>query len=321
MTGRLVERCKLFTMDRVWSLLRLTLFALSGCSLLFFTSGCHREPVETVKFNSSGTGSSQQQEDVLERIPISIKSNSDSESASRVLRILARSGLIHQDSSSKKNSKNKTSASEGLNGQSHLTAAALHRFSEIYDIEVQVETITVNDLEDGTIPPERLDGFDLLFVPTHWLSSRDLRKKLVKLSDRKISGMAKTREAFLSSFSPLPPDLNIHFVLPYFRTTYGIYYNLVTNTNPPESWEDCFLFSDQKENWDAVSYLNDPEVTLSIGGLLSSKMDKSKRELFMAVVDPLVSEIKALATTTNATPNLLKSIRNQHLEDSRVLVK
>jgi spermidine/putrescine-binding protein len=292
---------------------------LAVCALFVSSMvGCQRVPVEAKGNSASRLDVSEREKEILERIPTSVLDSASSDTASSVLRILARPELIHRESPQKKTLKNSSSSNLCDPERIIAVAEAVTRFTHIYDIRVEICGVTESDLVNGTLPVDLIQGYDLVFVPTHWLSSRDLRKVLAPLGKRKVKGLTKTRESFLSSFTPLPPDMNINYILPFFRTTYGIYFNMATMTSPPESWEDCFLISDQHENWDKVSYLNDPEVTLSIAGLLSHLMEREMKENFLAKVDQVVTEIKDIAGTINATPEKLQSIREEHITDAKL---
>lgn len=300
------------------SFLTFVLFVSICAIAITCMTGCQRVPVEAKGNSASRMDVSEREKEILERIPTSVLESASSETTSSVLRILARPELIHRESAQKKTLENTPELHSCDPNRITAVAEAVARFTDIYDIKVEICSVTEEGLVNGTLPVDLIESFDLLFVPTHWLSSRDLRKVLAPLGDLKVGGLSKTREAFLSSFSPLPSDMNINYILPFFRTTYGIYYNTATTSSPPESWEDCFLISNQRENWDAVSYLNDPEVTLSIAGLLSHFMDKEHQLQFLDKVDEVVTEIKSMGGTTNATPAKLLSIRTEHITDARL---
>jgi spermidine/putrescine-binding protein len=269
--------------------------------LIFGVSCFQRQPVEFHEKSLSRLDVSGREKEILARIPSSELEVDEGVTFAASLRVLVRSGLLNMEPATDENGSNQN-------------VVALALFREKFGVDVQLETISDTDLVQGQVTKEMIDGFDLLLLPSHWLLQIAEKKLLHPLGGAGIDDLRRIREDFLMSFSPVPPSVNLIYLLPYFRTTYGIYYNIATNPNPPSSWEECFLYAEDYHNWDGVYYLDDPEVTLSIAGLLVASLEHTEKTNLVATVDKLIGQVKSLADGSSQVD--LSELRKSYLEEA-----
>lgn len=257
---------------------------LSYGSLICLSVGCYnRQEVENHEHSGSRLDLRGREEVILEHLGSQYDKKQEPPEGKTPIRLLVQAGLL-----------------DGLPAKDGEPfpprAAALDRFQSFYGVDVDVTQVTEADLVDGQLTEELLGEHELILVPSYWLVSAKDQRRLLPLEEANIEGLKLILEDFVNIFSPIPPSVDLNYLLPYMRLSYGIYYNQAHLSTPPSTWEQCFLLLEDSRFWDAVYFLNDPEITLSIAAILVANLDESRQAKLATTTEELAARFRDLGS-------------------------
>ncbi len=271
------------------------------------SNGCfNRQPVESHVHTDSRLDLRGRQKEILNHLGPEFTSKRAEADSVAPIKVLVRSGLLDGPHEA---------GEEG----SRFRAAALDLFRDHYGVDVSLRHLTESDLVAGQLTEEQIGDTELLLVPSYWLLAASKSERFFPLADLNIERLDVIQEDFLVGFSPIPPGLDINYHLPYFRTSFGIYYNLANVTSPPAAWEDCFMFTGVRQLWDSIHFLNDAEVTLSIAAILTSNLTKPHREQLVEKTDELIGKLRS--ASGEITAEKLQTLRAEYAKSLELVLE